>query len=78
VSVADIDALPYVAVMTTVVGATTVEVSTGNVTVREPAGTVTEAGTLAAEVSLLDSSTVPPPTGAALTSVTVACGCPWL
>jgi hypothetical protein len=45
---------------------------------REPPGTVTLAGTLAAEVSLLDSSTIPPPAGAALASVMVACGCPWL
>jgi hypothetical protein len=72
------DALPYVAVITTVVGVTTVEVSMRNVLLRAPAGTVTVAGTLAVAASLLESRTSAPPSGAALASVTVACGCPWL
>jgi hypothetical protein len=47
-----------------------------NEVLRAPPGTVTFAGTLAAPVSLLDSSTSAPPAGAAFASVTVACGCP--
>jgi hypothetical protein len=76
VSVADIDAPAYVAVMTTAVLVTTVDVSMMNVVLRAPPGTVTLAGTRAAAVSLLDSSTSAPPAGAVLASVTVACGCP--
>ena len=60
------------------VGVTTVDVSTRKLMLREPAGTVTLAGTLAVFASLLDKTTIAPPPGAALASVTVACGCPWL
>jgi len=76
--VADIAAPAYVAVMTTVVLDMTVDVSMMNVVLRAPPGTVTLAGTLAAPVSLLESSTSAPPEGAGFASVTVACGCPWL
>jgi len=78
VRVADMDEPPYVAVMTTLVLAITVDVSMMNVAVRAPPATVTVAGTLAIAESLLDSSTSAPPEGAALGSVTVPCGCPWL
>ena len=78
VRVADIDAPPYVAVMTTFVLLTTVDVSMMKVAVRAPPATVTLAGTLAVAVSLLVSSTSAPPDGAALGSVMVPCGCPWL
>jgi hypothetical protein len=74
--VADIAAPAYVAVITTGVGATTVDVSMRNVALRAPPGTVMLAGTRAVFVSLLDSSTSAPPPGALLASVTVPCGCP--
>jgi len=76
VNVADIAAPAYVAVMTTLMLVITVDVSTINVVLRAPPGTVTLAGTLAVVVSLLDSTTSAPPAGALLASVTVACGCP--
>src|ERR1051325_5102928 len=79
VSVADIDSLPYTAVITTLSAAATVDVSTLNVAVRARAATVTVAGTLAPLSLLLPSCTVAPPAGAAAASVTVPCGwlCPW-
>ena len=46
-------------------------VETVNVALLLPAGTVTRAGTVATDVSLLVSVTVTPPDGAALLSVTV-------
>ncbi len=60
----------------TVAGATTVDVSTRNVTLLEPAATVTVAGTLATVESLDVISTSAPPFGAAEANVIVACGCP--
>jgi hypothetical protein len=78
VNVADIDAPAYVAVITTLMFVTTVDVSMMNVVLRAPPGTMTLAGTLAVPVSLLESNTSAPPDGAGLASVTVACGCPWL
>ena len=49
----------------------TVPVVTVNVTEVAPCGTVTEAGTLAAEVFELESDTTAPPEGAASVRVTV-------
>jgi len=57
--------------MVTVVCAPTLLWLTLNVTVAFPAGTVTEAGVFAAEVSELDSVTIVPPTGATPAKVTV-------
>ena len=57
--------------MVTAVGTVTVLVVTANVAVVAPAGTVTEAGTVAALVLLLVSATTAPPAGAALPSVTL-------
>jgi hypothetical protein len=42
-----------------------------NVALVLPAATVTEAGAVAADVSLLDNEIIAPPVGAALPSVTV-------
>jgi hypothetical protein len=49
----------------------TVVLATVNVTEVAPSGTVTEAGTLTAEVFELESDTTAPPEGAAAVSVTV-------
>ena len=49
----------------------TVVLATVNVTEVAPCGTVTEAGTLPAEVFELESDTTAPPEGAAAVSVTV-------
>jgi len=76
VSVDDIAVPAYDAVIVTVVDARTVDVSTRNVALRDPDATVTLAGTLAIAGLLLVVSTSAPPSGAALASVTVACGCP--
>ena len=57
--------------MVTVVDVVTALVVTGNVTDVLVARTVTEGGTVAAAVSLLDSITTAPPAGAAALSVTV-------
>ncbi len=59
--------------MVTGVEAPTTLVETVNVALVLPPATVTLAGTVAAEVLLLDSDTATPPAGAALLSVTV----PW-
>jgi hypothetical protein len=59
-----------VAVIVAVVGDATVDVVTGNVAEVCPAGTDTDAGTLAAAL-LLARPTVTPPVGAAAASVTV-------
>jgi hypothetical protein len=49
----------------------TLAVVTGKVTLGSPAGTVTLAGTVAAEVLLLDSANTTPPAAAAPFSITV-------
>jgi hypothetical protein len=49
----------------------TAKVVTVNVAFMLPAATVTDEGTVAAEVLLLDKETVNPPVGAALLRVTV-------
>jgi hypothetical protein len=49
----------------------TVNVVTANVALEFPAATVTEEGTVAADVLLLDKDIVTPPAGAALLRVTV-------
>jgi hypothetical protein len=67
-----LDALRYVAVMVAVVEAVTVDVETVNETLELPAGTVTEAGVVAADLLLLRVTTAPPE-GAAPVSVIV----PW-
>ncbi len=59
--------------MVTEVEAPTALVETVNVALVLPPATVTLAGTVAAEVLLLDRDTATPPDGAALLSVTV----PW-
>jgi hypothetical protein len=74
VSVADIAELAYVAVIVTVVDDCTVAVSTRNVALREPAATVTVAGSFTTLASLVDSTTSAPPSGAGEASVTVTCG----
>jgi hypothetical protein len=55
----------------TAVDAVTADVATANVAVVAPAATVTLAGTVAADVLLLDSVTTAPPEGAPVVSVTV-------
>lgn len=77
VTVAVIDASPYVAVIFTVVGARTVEVWMRNEALRDPDATVTDAGTRTIVGSSLLSTTSAPPSGAEDASVTVAVGCPW-
>jgi len=62
---------PSDAVIVEVAFETTVKVETVNVAVVEPAATVTDAGTVAAEVLLDVSATVVPPVGAMLLKVTV-------
>jgi hypothetical protein len=49
----------------------TVDVATANVALVLPAATVTDEGTVATDVLLLDKDTVAPPVGAALLNVTV-------
>ena len=71
VKVAVLEVLPLVAVMVTDVDAETAAVVTVKVAVVLPAGTVTEAGTVAAAVLLLDKATVMPPVGAEEANVTV-------
>jgi hypothetical protein len=71
VNVAGIDAPLYEAVMTTAVGACTVEVSMENVAARDPPATVTLEGTFATFVLLLASCTTAPPEGAVFANVTV-------
>jgi hypothetical protein len=61
---------PYTAEIVTAVEFDTETVVTVNVALALPAGTVTLAGTVAAEL-LLDSDTIVPPAGAAPLSVTV-------
>jgi hypothetical protein len=60
----------YVPVSVTSVAVPTENVVTGNVAVVAPAATVTLAGTVAAEASLLASVTTAPPAGAAALNVT--------
>src|SRR5437879_4702680 len=57
--------------MVTVVGAATGLVATLKVTLVDPSAMVTESGTLATLVSLLDRETMAPPLGAGALSVTV-------
>jgi hypothetical protein len=59
--------------MVTDVGLDTADVATANVAVVFPAATITDAGTVAADVLLLDKEIITPPLGAALFSVTI----PW-
>jgi hypothetical protein len=63
--------------MRTVVEVSTVAVSTRKFALRDPAGTVTDAGTLTTVGLSLVTETSAPPSGAGEASVTVACGCPW-
>lgn len=63
--------LSYEAVIVDVADAPTALVLTVNEAVVAPARTVTEAGTVATEVLLLERVTIVPPAGAALVSVTV-------
>jgi len=63
--------IPSVAVMVAEVLLTTVKVLTPNVVEVLPAGTVTEAGTVAAPVLLLCRETLAPPVGAGPVRVTV-------
>ena len=60
-----------VAVSDTVADVVTRVVVTVKAAVRDPAGTVTDAGTEATDGLLLDRATVSPPAGAALVSCTV-------
>ena len=55
----------------TAVDAVTADVATANVAVVAPAATVTLAGTVAADVLLLDSVTTAPPDGALAESLTI-------
>jgi hypothetical protein len=64
---------PEVAVIVTDVAAVTAFVVTAKFAADDPAGTVTLAGTVTADVLLLDSATVSPPLGAAEVRATV----PW-
>jgi hypothetical protein len=67
------DALPYVAVMVTVVVEATPVVLTVNVALELPAAMLTVAGTVAAPVLLLTSVTTAPPVGAFPPRFTVPC-----
>lgn len=60
----------------TLVDVVTVPVFAVNVAEVEPAATVTDVGTVADEVLLLDRLTSAPPEGAALVKVTVPCDVP--
>jgi hypothetical protein len=64
--------VPTLALITDVRVAVCVSVVIVTVAVREPAGTVTDAGTVAAAVVALDIVTTTPPAGAATERVTVA------
>ena len=68
--VADADAPPYDPLIVAAIVPPTVRVTTVNVAVVAPAGTVTLDGTVAG--SALDNNTTAPPTGAAAVSVAVA------
>lgn len=63
----------YAPLIVAVVDVVTVRVVTANVALVAPAATVTLAGTVAAEVLLLDSVTTAPPEGAADVRVAVPC-----
>ncbi len=67
---------PKPAEIVTGVDVVTALVVTVNVALVDPAGTMTLAGTVAAEVLLLDSVTAAPPDGAAPLRVTVPCDVP--
>jgi hypothetical protein len=69
-SVADAEAPPYEPLMVAAIVPPTVRVTTVNVAVAAPAGTVTLGGTVTG--SALDRDTIAPPAGAAPLSVTVA------
>ena len=64
--------VPSVAEMVAVVAAVTAVVVTGNVTLEEPAGTVTLAGTVTA-LELSERATTSPPAGAVAFSSTSPC-----
>jgi hypothetical protein len=71
VNVAVLELVPRVAVIVTEVDVETADVDMVNVAVVLPAATVTEEGTVAVLVLLLDRVTTVPPVGAATDRVTV-------